>query len=236
MDPQPGDPHEDLFAAQPAKPTPAVVSPPAVVERPPAAVERPAAAEPTRRPLSDNPLWEIPLGGLTASRARPLFAPTRRPPAPAPVATPAPQPVAAPPKPVEPATPPLALLGTIVGSEQLGLFVDSATKAVVRLKAGDNHKGWTLRAVRRHQVELARGLDSAVLDIPPPDTKQGGAPAAAPPPAPTPGAPARPVPAGKLGSPSPAGKPGSPAPAGRGGGPQNGPPVAAGARPAALKP
>ncbi|MFB9265485.1 hypothetical protein ACFFWD_20405 [Bradyrhizobium erythrophlei] len=72
------------------------------------------------------------------------------------------------------------MLGTIVGSERIGLFVDSASKSVVRLKAGENHKGWILRAVGRHQVELARGLDSAVLDIPPPDMKAGGAPVAAP--------------------------------------------------------
>jgi len=128
--------------------------------------------------LSDNPLWEIPLGRLTSSRERPLFAPTRRPPAPAPVAMPAPVQVGPPPKPAEPEKPQLSLLGTIVGSETIGLFMDSASKSVVRLKAGENHKGWTLRAVERHQVELARGLDSAVLDIPPPDMKGGGAPGA----------------------------------------------------------
>lgn len=167
VDPHAADPREDLFASKPRSPAPA--PPPAVERSPP----RPAAER-----LSDNPLWAIPLGRLTASRERPLFAPTRSPPQAAVVAKPAPAPIA-PPKPVEAEKPQLSLLGTIVGREKIGLFIDSVSKAVVRLKAGEHHKGWTLRAVRPHQVELARGLDIAILDIPPPDIRAGGAPVAA---------------------------------------------------------
>lgn len=178
MDSPPAESRDDLFAAKPASPAPdpAVAPAPATVEQPPA-----------QRALSDNPLWAIPLGRLSASRERPLFAPTRRPPAPAPVAMPAPVQVA-PPPPAEPEKPQLSLLGTIVGSEKIGLFIDSASKSVVRLKAGENHKGWTLRAVERRQVEFARGLDIAVLDIPSPDMKAGAVPGgpmlAGPPPVP----------------------------------------------------
>lgn len=161
MDSLPADPREDLFESKPVAPAPIVASPPPQVERPP-------AAAPAQRALSDNPLWAVPLGRLTASRERPLFAPTRRPPAPAPVAMPAPVQAAPPPKPAEPEKPQLSLLGTIVGSEKIGLFMDSASKSVVRLRAGENYKGWMLRAVERRQVELANGLDTAVLDIPPP--------------------------------------------------------------------
>jgi general secretion pathway protein N len=68
------------------------------------------------------------------------------------------------------------------------LFIDSASKSVVRLKAGENHKGWVLRAVERRQVEFAKGLDIAVLDIPSPDMKAGAVPGgpvlAGPPPVP----------------------------------------------------
>jgi general secretion pathway protein N len=170
MDSLPVETRDDLFAAKPPS------APPAAVVRAPAPVERPLAAASAPPALSDNPLWAIPLSRLSSSRDRPLFAPSRRPAAPAPVAMSAPV-QAAPPKPAEPEKPPLSLLGTIIGSEKIGLFMDSASKSVVRLKFGDNHKGWILRAVDRHQVELTKGLDIAVLDIPPPETKAGAAPA-----------------------------------------------------------
>lgn len=179
MDSPAAESRDDLFATKPASPAPTVVPAPATVERLP---EPPTA----QRALSDNPLWAIPLGRLTASRERPLFAPTRRPPAPAPIVVSAP--VQAAPPPAEPEKPQLSLLGTIVGSEKIGLFIDSASKSVVRLKAGENHKGWTLRAVERRQVEFARGLDITVLDIPSPDMKAGATPGgpvlAGPPPVP----------------------------------------------------
>ncbi|WP_453951724.1 hypothetical protein [Bradyrhizobium sp. USDA 377] len=163
------EPQEDLFATRPAAATPAPN--PVTTMPPPAAATAPADPQPT-----GNPLWGKPLNRLTATRERPLFAPTRRPPA---VAL-APQPVAAPlppPKPVEPEKPQLSLLGTVAGSrEKMGLFLDSATKSVVRLKAGENHKGWVLRDVNPREVELARGLDTAVLSMPSPDMKAGGAP------------------------------------------------------------
>lgn len=157
---------EDLFATRPAPATPA----PNPVQPPPT-----TATPPTQPPATANPLWGKPLNRLTATRERPLFAPTRRPPA---VAA-APQPVVAPappPKPAEPEKPQLSLLGTVAGREKMGLFLDSATKGVVRLKAGENHKGWVLRDVNPRDVELARGLDTAVLSMPSPDMKAGGAP------------------------------------------------------------
>jgi general secretion pathway protein N len=68
------------------------------------------------------------------------------------------------------------LLGTVAGArERIGLFIDSGSKEVLRLKAGENHQGWTLRNVRPRQVELAKGLDSTVLDLAPPDLKPGPA-------------------------------------------------------------
>lgn len=177
MDSLSSEPRDDLFATRPVNPAPAVAPAP-IPAAPPVAAEKTQPPQPPQRALSDNPLWGIPLSRLTNSRERPLFAPTRRPPAPVPVAMPAPVQVGPPPKPPEPEKPQLSLLGTIIGSEKIGLFMDSASKSVVRLKAGDNHNGWTLRAVERRQVELARGLDRAVLDIPAPDTKASGAPAA----------------------------------------------------------
>ncbi|MES2194872.1 MAG: hypothetical protein V4517_10670 [Pseudomonadota bacterium] len=156
------DPREDLFAPKPRNVAP-VASP---------AVAPPPAAPAVHRVSTGNPLWAIPLARLTAGREHPLFAKTRRPP---PVAVVA-RPVAAPLKAAEPEKPSLALLGTIAGREKIGLFIDSASKAMVRLKAGENHKGWVLRDVRPRRVELARGLDSTVLELAPPDVKAGGTP------------------------------------------------------------
>jgi len=162
------EPREDLFAPKPRSTAPGLASPPAI----PAAEHLPEG----------NPLWAIPLGRLTATRERPLFAPTRHPPPIATGAKPVAAPMAPPPKPAEPEKPQLSLLGTVSGggaAAGVGLFIDSSSKTVLRLKAGENHKGWVLRAVRPHQVELAGGLDSAVLDLPPPDMKASTAPALA---------------------------------------------------------
>jgi general secretion pathway protein N len=176
---------EDLFSSRSGNPAPATgpdapvprVEPPPLRTQAPSPISDPASAVP--RVAGGNPLWAIPLASLTATRERPLFAPSRRPPPPVPVAAPvAARPPPPPPKPPEPEPPPLTLLGTIAGSQLaagVGLFLDTASKAVLSLKAGENHKGWTLRAVRPRQVELARGLDTAILDLPAPDLKPGPA-------------------------------------------------------------
>ena len=170
VEPRGAEMREDLFATKPRQVTPnaAPAATPAVA---------PPAAE---RVLTGNPLWAIPLNRLTATREHPLFAPTRLPPPVVAVAKPASAPVA-PPRPIEPEKPQLSLLGTIAGREKMGLFINSASKTVVRLKAGENHKGWILRDVRPRQVELAKGLDSTILELPLPDMKAG---AASPPPMP----------------------------------------------------
>jgi hypothetical protein len=96
-----------------------------------------------------NPLWAIPLGELSQTQARPLFSPSRRPPAAPELAALAARPVNVGPSPKREADHPrLTLLGTIVGeSVAIGVFMDEASHDVVRLKAGEAHEGWTLRAV-----------------------------------------------------------------------------------------
>lgn len=177
----------DLFAPRQVDPAPVAAAPAAVTP-----VGAPAAAAATALSVehitSGNPLWSIPMVRLSATRDQPLFAPSRRPaPRPELLARPAPAPVVAPPPPPEPEKPQLSLLGTVAGSgERIGLFIDSTSKAVLRLKRGENHQGWTLRDVRPRQVELAKGLDNTVLEMPSPDMKPGppAALAAAPPPPP----------------------------------------------------
>lgn len=177
----------DLFTPRPADPAPVAAAPVAMT---PASVPAVAAATaaPVAHVASGNPLWSIPMARLSATRDQPLFAPSRRPaPRPELVARPAPPVVVAPPPPPEPERPQLSLLGTVAGSgERIGLFIDSASKAVLRLKRGENHQGWTLRDVRPRQVELAKGLDNTVLEMPTPDMQPGppAALAASPPPPP----------------------------------------------------
>jgi hypothetical protein len=200
--PQIVDPREDMFESNSkslfqrpernAAPKP-VQGAPARLDPPPAAPRSPASTTAEPAAPAANPLWAIPLGRLTETRNRPVFSQTRRPPAIA-IVKPAAA-LAAAAKPFEPEKPPLSLVGTVAGGEGggIGLFVNTADKSVVRLKAGENHRGWVLRLVRPHQVELAKGLDSAVLDLPPPDMKPaaGAAPGLPPPPRPAmPGSPA----------------------------------------------
>jgi hypothetical protein len=94
-----------------------------------------------------NPLWAVPLDALHATRDRPLFSASRRPPAPPPVfAEAGPPPARAPP--LLPDHPSLVLLGTISGDAlHVGIFHDSATTKTIRLSVGENFDGWLLRAV-----------------------------------------------------------------------------------------
>ncbi|HWM46428.1 MAG TPA: hypothetical protein VNR11_05880 [Xanthobacteraceae bacterium] len=154
--------------------------------------ERPPAAATGHRP-SSNPLWAIPLRSLTATRERPLFAPSRRAPARAVASAPPPVPKPTVPKKApEPEKLQISLVGTITGAEGIAVFLDGSTKAILSLKTGDSHKGWTLRTVERGEVSLARGSQTKVLALPPPQTQAAAAPplAAAPP---VPSAPAIPL-------------------------------------------
>jgi len=117
-----------------------------------------------------NPLWAIPLNTLTATRGRPIFSPSRRPP-PAIVATPyVPPPLAS--TPVEPDRPQLMLVGTVTGEQEaFGIFLDPTANKIVRLKLGDLHGGWILRQVRGREVMLQRNDEIVFLTLPPPGTK-----------------------------------------------------------------
>lgn len=118
-----------------------------------------------------NPLWAIPLNTLTATRARPIFSPSRRPPPPAIVAAPyVPPPQAS--MPVEPDRPQLMLVGTVTGdTEAFGIFLDQTVNKIVRLKLGDLHGGWVLRQVRGREVMLQKHDEIIFLALPPPGTR-----------------------------------------------------------------
>src|SRR5215475_2810876 len=127
-------------------------------------------ASPKLEDARGNPLWAIPLNTLTATRARPIFSPSRRPPPPAIVAAPYVPPPPA--RPVEPDRPQLMLVGTVTGdTEAFGIFLDQTTNKIVRLKLGDLHGGWILRQVRGREVMLQKNDEIVFLALPPPGTK-----------------------------------------------------------------
>jgi hypothetical protein len=118
---------------------------------------------------SGNPLWGIPIKQLSATRDRPIFSPSRRPPPPVIVDPPV---VAVAPsvqRPPEPVRPQLSLLGTIVnGNDGFGIFMDQTTKAPLRIRIGAAYQGWTLRLLQPGSVTLVKGQESAVFVFPKP--------------------------------------------------------------------
>ena len=133
-------------------------------------VQRAPAPQPSERARGGNPLWEIPLAVLSNTRERPVFSSSRRPP---PVAVPqvAVAKPAPPPKPPEEERPQLSLVGTVAGGDQrFGIFVDQTSKAALRLRVGDEHHGWRLRAVQGREATFARDQQTIVLNFPEPGT------------------------------------------------------------------
>jgi hypothetical protein len=139
--------------------------------------------------VAANPLWAIPLSALTATRMRPLFTPSRRPPAPVvasvPVAAPRP-----PPTPLAlPQHPNLTLVGTVAGeNEGVAVFIDTTTRDTVRLRTGEGHIGWILQSVERRAATLQKGDQTETLALPKPMETQATPPVvtALPPPPPPP--------------------------------------------------
>jgi hypothetical protein len=141
-------------------------------------LDQPSGRAAPERAQIGNPLWAIPLGSLSITRNRPLFTPSRRPPAPAVVVVPP----AVPPKvvvrPAEPEHTNLTLIGTVVGeTEGIGVFLDQATHNFVRLKTGEGHAGWILRSIKAREATLEKGQQSETLSLPAPLDAGARAPA-----------------------------------------------------------
>jgi hypothetical protein len=116
------------------------------------------------RAATGNPLWQIPLKELAATRERPIFSSSRRPPAAGPTLDVLPS---LPAKPAEPERPQLSLVGTIAGDKKgFGIFLDHSANTVLRLKTGEEHKGWVLREVRSRKIVLEKGNETAILTLP----------------------------------------------------------------------
>lgn len=124
-------------------------------------------------PLAGNPLWAIPLADLPQTNARPLFSPSRRPPAPPVYALASAPAEPTPPRKAEPDHPLLTLLGTIVSrAVTIGVFADEASHDVIRLKAGEVHDGWRLSAVVGRAAFFEKeGYHAATLALPAPSAE-----------------------------------------------------------------
>jgi general secretion pathway protein N len=132
----------------------------------------PAASSAVGRdaPASANPLWAIPLRSLRATRERPIFLPSRRPPAPAAATAPGEEPTKSPPAAAESEKPPLSLVGVVSGAtDGYAVFIELTTRDIVRLRTGEGHQGWILRTVREREAVLEKDHRSAVVGLPTPE-------------------------------------------------------------------
>jgi general secretion pathway protein N len=125
-------------------------------------IGNPATISPEEGAPRGNLLWTVPLKTLTATRERPIFRPSRRPSA-VPLAG------SEPTMKIDPApeSPRLALIGTVAGTgEGIAVFVNPATRDMLRLRTGEGYEGWTVREVRGREVVLERGREIVVFALP----------------------------------------------------------------------
>ena len=108
-----------------------------------------------------NPVAAIPLASLSATRERPLFSPSRRPP-----------PVAADASAVEAAAPQLSpsprpsLLGTVIGPSDRIAVIAHGAEPPVSLRVGETARGWTLRAVGPRSATFEGSGRTLTLGLP----------------------------------------------------------------------
>ncbi len=119
-------------------------------------------------PATGNPLWAIPVSKLSATRDRPLFSSSRRPPTPTVAAAPTPTPPAVV-KPVAPESPPFTLVGTIIGeNSRIAILLDENSKTSTGVREGDSASGWILRSVETRSAILEGSGRTVTLDLPEP--------------------------------------------------------------------
>ncbi|WPP05721.1 hypothetical protein [Methylocella tundrae] len=164
--------HNDLSSASPAR----LAAPVEHIDIEPRRADAPAA-----QPISGtaNPLWAIPIDSLHATRERPLFSASRRPPPP-PMTAPAQVEVSAPPPPPEPEKPQITLVGVVHGGEaELGLFSDSSGKPIT-LHVGQDDHGWVVRSVDLRATTLEKDNQQVKLELPARNAETAGSPFAPP--------------------------------------------------------
>jgi hypothetical protein len=133
----------------------------------------PRAPDPGARARAGNPLWTVPLSALSATRDRPLFSASRRPPIVA-------LPIVAPPQKQEALAPPpaerplLTLVGTIVSRRaSVAMLQGANAEAISRLRVGQENEGWRVQGIGLRSIVVEKGAQSVELGLPRPS----GAPA-----------------------------------------------------------
>jgi general secretion pathway protein N len=128
----------------------------------------PRAPDPAKS-RAGNPLWTVPLSALSATRDRPLFSASRRPPIVAvPIVAPPPEQEALAPPPPE--RPLLTLIGTIVSPKaSVAMLQGSDAEAISRLRVGQENDGWQVRGISLRSIVVEKGAQSVQLDMPRPN-------------------------------------------------------------------
>jgi general secretion pathway protein N len=133
-------------------------------------VESTPAPDPAARLRAGNPLWTIPLNALSATRDRPLFSASRRPPAVATVIVPPPPPKVEVLAPSPPERPLLTLVGTIVSRKaSVAMLQGSNAETVSRLRVGQENDGWRVQGISLRSIVVEKGTASVELGLPRPD-------------------------------------------------------------------
>jgi len=146
-------------------------------------LKRDSAAVPQASDAIGNPFNNVPLEQLTATRERPLFSATRRPPpsaAPVPEAKPQAPVQTQAPAPAEPQGPPLALIGTITGADRpVAILFNKLTRIVATIHQGDEALGWRVTTVSARSAIIEKDGAAVTLNLPKPgdsvDPAVGGA-------------------------------------------------------------
>ena len=53
----------------------------------------------------------------------------------------------------------------------MAIFLDEATKGIVRLKTGEEYSGWTLTQVQGREATMKRETDTVILEFSDPSSK-----------------------------------------------------------------
>jgi type II secretory pathway component PulC len=109
----------------------------------------------------DNPLAVHSLDRMSATRERPVFSPSRRPPAPPP------QPIVQLPSPSPPPAPPnMSLFGVVLEANEARAVVRIAPKNdIVRLRVGEEIGGWKVTQIERRRLVLSLDDRSATFTL-----------------------------------------------------------------------
>ena len=76
------------------------------------------------------------------------------------------------------------MVGTIASDDEgFGIFLDQSTKAVLRLKVGEDFQGWKLRSVQGREATLEKDRQVVTLALPQPGVGQVTSEVPPPPPA-----------------------------------------------------